>query len=145
MAKPRFSLSDLSSQSAQVKRTIISRAKKGFYLDEKLSKTKVLKQIATRLKLSSHRSFYDGSDREDYLNDWFDKLLAEIKEINNGLSDSEVLKGPSNFRNMEELLVELENEKKLRQAYETRVRKLMEENEKLRTRSLNLFKDIDNA
>lgn len=144
MAKSRFTMSDLSLQAAQVKRTIINRAEKGIYLDKKLSKTDVLKRLAKSLKLLSHRSLYDGGERERYINNWFSKLLKDIEDINNRLNnigddDVEIEK----YKSVEELLMLLEQERKIRKAYEVRIQNLMEENENLRVASLNQFKKID--
>ena len=50
MAKEKFSKSDLSRVAAQVKRTILQRAKRGIYLDQRLTKYKALKQLAASLK-----------------------------------------------------------------------------------------------
>jgi cupin superfamily acireductone dioxygenase involved in methionine salvage len=144
MAKPKFSKSDLSLQAAQVKRTIISRAEKGIYLDKSVSKTETLKMIAKNLKLSSHRSLYDNGEREQYINNWFQKLETEIDEINNNLNNfSESNVNQEKYKSVGELLNLLEEERKIRRAYEQRIQNLMQENESLRVANLNRFKKID--
>ena len=71
--------SDLSRVAAQVKRTILRRAKKEYILINALQKSKALKQIATSLK-TSIRSLQSG-ERASYINEWYTDILTEIEKV----------------------------------------------------------------
>ncbi|MGG1288563.1 MULTISPECIES: hypothetical protein [Bacillus cereus group] len=138
MAKEKFSKSDLSRVAAQVKRTILQRAKKGIYLDQRLTKLKALKQLATSLK-TSIRSLQSG-ERASYINKWYTDILAEIEKIhceieNPNEIEREQLKG----KRIEELLQIIEEEKLLRKAYRNKVQELLKENEQLRSQNSGRF------
>lgn len=138
-------MSVLSLQASQVKRTLLNRAENGIYLDKKITKTEVMQRLAKGLKLSSHRSLYDGGEREKFINKWFNKLLEEISVINDRLNNtSETNVNTGKYKSVEELINLLEHERMLRKAYETRIQNLMKENEVLRTEKLNRFMRIDN-
>jgi len=143
MAKKKYTMSDLSFQAAQVKRTIISKARKGYYKNTLPQKTDVLKMISARLKITSYRSFYDNSVREEYLIEWFDKLIKQVLVINENMTTVDTVGNVSKNQSVEQLILELKNEKRLRKAYELRIERLMEENEELRVNRINMFSKID--
>ncbi|MDA1501431.1 hypothetical protein PDJ82_07455 [Bacillus cereus group sp. TH43LC] len=138
MAKEKFSKSDLSRVAAQVKRTILRRAKKGIYLDQRLTKSKALKQIATSLK-TSIRSLQSG-ERASYINEWYTDILTEIEKVHCEIENpNEIEREQLKKKRIEELLQIIEEEKTLRRAYRNKVQTLLEENERLRSQVLERY------
>ncbi|OSY02078.1 hypothetical protein BTJ45_01141 [Bacillus mycoides] len=138
MAKEKFSKSDLSRVAAQVKRTILQRAKRGIYLDQHLTKSKALKQLAASLK-TSIRSLQSG-ERASYINKWYTDILTEIEKIHCEIENpNEIEREQLKKKRIEELLQIIEEEKLLRRAYRNKVQTLLEENERLRSQGLERY------
>ena len=145
MAKtPSYSKSDLSVAASQCRRTILNKIKKGTLT--KVSKTYAFDCVSKQLHLKSARTLWKG-EASEYLNNWFDKLENEIKQ----LKESEIINTnievntntDSNIDEINNLRKKLQETNALLHEYEEAIKVLRSENEELRLKYIGKYGKID--
>ena len=143
MAKSKFTNADLTRAASGAKRTYLRKAKNGEYLNSKLSKTDALEKIASSLKVTS-RTLYN-EERKEYIDSWFEKLLDEIKEINEEAVVNENVSSIDELKDktMEELREENKQLRELLNGYKIKVENYQVKIDELMTKEIKKYERID--
>ncbi|WP_342601886.1 hypothetical protein [Peribacillus sp. FSL E2-0159] len=122
MANKRFTKQELTRSAASAKRTFIRKAKNGIYIDRKITKGEAIEKIASLLHVTT-KSLYNIKERKDYLDEWYNKLLNEVHEINQEIMTEKNITSLETLRNLtiEQLLEELKIRDQKLKVYRTKV------------------------
>ncbi len=142
MSRRRYTLGKLKYETAQAKRQILTRVRKGKL--KTLVKQDVYALVATRVGLKTDRTLWDGEQGE-YLNGWYQRLQTEVSQqlaLMESGPCSRLAQGDLGTV-LDDLKWKYERQSALLNEFKKACDVLRIENEGLRTRLINKYGRVD--